>query len=153
MERMIQNTHDRNSLAIVRGLLRSEVAFQEIFKKYQKGQLRFSDIGHWVDDQGQSLLYNLKEMLKLASSFSEFITVNLTSRAALLDIGDVIILRFEIGSTQFVDVPAIIRDFGFDPSGLTIPVKLWSFQLIPLSNWAGSGSGIVGGYNATLTEE
>jgi tetratricopeptide (TPR) repeat protein len=62
MERMTQNTHDRNSLAIVRGLLLSEVAFQEIFRKYQKGQLRFSDIGHWVDDQGQSLLYNLKEI-------------------------------------------------------------------------------------------
>ena len=61
MERMTQNTYDRNSLAIVRGLLLSEVAFQDIFRKYQKGQLRFSDIGHWVDDQGQSLLYKLKE--------------------------------------------------------------------------------------------
>ncbi len=52
---------DRNILEIVRGLLISEVAFQEIFKKYKEGRLHFSDIGHWVDDKGQSVLYNLKE--------------------------------------------------------------------------------------------
>ena len=54
-------TRDRNILEIVRGLLLSEVAFREIFKKYKEGRLRFSDIGVWVDDKGQSLLYNLKE--------------------------------------------------------------------------------------------
>ncbi len=52
---------DRNILEIVRGLLFSEVAFQEIFKRYKEGRLHFSDIGPWVDDKGQSLLYNLKE--------------------------------------------------------------------------------------------
>jgi tetratricopeptide (TPR) repeat protein len=52
---------DRNILEIVRGLLFSEVAFQQIFKKYKKGPLHFSDIRLWVDDKGQSLLYNLKE--------------------------------------------------------------------------------------------
>ena len=52
---------DRNILEIVRGLLFSEVAFQEIFKKYKEGRLHFSDIGRWVDDKGQSPLYNLKE--------------------------------------------------------------------------------------------
>lgn len=43
------------------GLLHSQVFFLEIFKKYREGQLRFSDVGSWVDDRGQSLLYNLKE--------------------------------------------------------------------------------------------
>ena len=61
MKRKNQGTRDRNLLEMVRGLLLSEVAFQEIFKKYKKGQLHFSDIGNWVDDKGQSLLYNLKE--------------------------------------------------------------------------------------------
>jgi tetratricopeptide (TPR) repeat protein len=61
MEKKFQVTHDRNILEIVRGLLLSEVAFQEIFKKYKEGCLRFSDIGVWIDDKGQSLLYNLKE--------------------------------------------------------------------------------------------
>ncbi len=61
VEKMAQMTQDRNILEIVRDLLRSEAAFQEIFKKYKEGRLRFSDIGPWVDDKGQSLLYNLKE--------------------------------------------------------------------------------------------
>jgi tetratricopeptide (TPR) repeat protein len=61
MEKKSQVTRDRNIIEIVRGLLLSEVAFQEIFKKYKVGRLRFPDIGVWVDDKGQSLLYNLKE--------------------------------------------------------------------------------------------
>ncbi len=61
MEKEAQVTHDRNILEIVRGLLLSEVAFREILKKYTEGRLRFADIGTWVDDKGQSLLYNLKE--------------------------------------------------------------------------------------------
>jgi tetratricopeptide (TPR) repeat protein len=61
MEKKSQVTRDRNILEIVRGLLLSEVAFREIFEKHREGRLRFSDIGPWVDDKGQSLLYNLKE--------------------------------------------------------------------------------------------
>jgi hypothetical protein len=61
MERKNHGSRDRNILAMVRGLLLSEIAFQEISKKYKEGQLRFSDIGNWVDDKGQSLLYDLKE--------------------------------------------------------------------------------------------
>jgi len=61
MEKKSQVTRDRNILEIIRGLLLSEVAFQEIFEKHKEGRLHFSDIGIWVDDKGQSLLYNLKE--------------------------------------------------------------------------------------------
>jgi len=61
MERKSQAKRNRDILDIVRGLLFSEVAFQEIFKKYKKGRLRFSDIGIWIDDKGKSFLYNLKE--------------------------------------------------------------------------------------------
>jgi len=49
-------------LELVRELLISEVAFQELFKKYRHGKLRFSDIASWVDDQGHSLLFRLKEL-------------------------------------------------------------------------------------------
>jgi tetratricopeptide (TPR) repeat protein len=54
---------DRNVylLEMVRELLLSEVAFQEIARKYKKDHLRFTDVGNLVDDQGQSILYNLKE--------------------------------------------------------------------------------------------
>ena len=61
MKRKSQRTQDRNILEMVRGLLLSEAAFQEIFKKYKAGQLHFSDIGNWADDKDKSLLYNLKE--------------------------------------------------------------------------------------------
>lgn len=63
-EKMGRQNHlirDRNLLEIVRGFLYSQVSFQEIFKKYRKGRLRFLDIQIWVDDKGQSPLYNLKE--------------------------------------------------------------------------------------------
>lgn len=52
---------DRGILEIVRGLLLSEVAFREIYKKFKGGRLHFTDIEAWVDDKGKSLLYNLKE--------------------------------------------------------------------------------------------
>ena len=60
---------DRNRLEIVRGLLLSEAAFQEIYKKYKEGRLRFSDIRVWVDDKGQTLLYNLKEQSHSSSRY------------------------------------------------------------------------------------
>ena len=61
MKKETQRNRDKDLLEMVRGLFVSEVAFQEIFKKYKEGHLRFSDIGKWVDERGQSLLYNLKE--------------------------------------------------------------------------------------------
>jgi tetratricopeptide (TPR) repeat protein len=61
MKKEIIENRTRNLLEMVRRLLLAEVAFQEIFKKHKEGNLRFSDIGQWVDDGGQSLLYNLKE--------------------------------------------------------------------------------------------
>ncbi len=56
-----QLMRDRNLLEIVRGLLQTQIIFQDIFEKYRRGRLRFSDIQNWVDDKGQSPLYNLKE--------------------------------------------------------------------------------------------
>jgi len=65
MKKEIIENRNRNLLEMVRRLLLAEVAFQEIFKKYKEGKLRFSDIGNWVDDRRQSLLYNLKEQSHL----------------------------------------------------------------------------------------
>jgi tetratricopeptide (TPR) repeat protein len=61
MKKENERIRDQRLLEIVRGLLLSEVAFQEIFKKYKQRRLRFSDIEHWVDDKGQNLFYGLKE--------------------------------------------------------------------------------------------
>ena len=61
MKKENSKNRNRNLLEMVRRLLLAETAFQEIFKKYEEGKLRFADIGNWVDERGQSLLYNLKE--------------------------------------------------------------------------------------------
>ncbi|MBM4306075.1 MAG: tetratricopeptide repeat protein [Deltaproteobacteria bacterium] len=61
MERKKYMLRDRSLLEVVQGLLHSQVVFQDIFKKYRKGKLCFADIENWVDDRGQSPLYNLKE--------------------------------------------------------------------------------------------
>ncbi|OGP53322.1 MAG: hypothetical protein A2162_09615 [Deltaproteobacteria bacterium RBG_13_52_11b] len=61
MEGSLQGNRDRIILEIVKLLLRSEVAFQEIFSRYGEGRIRFSAVEHWVDDKGRSLLFNLKE--------------------------------------------------------------------------------------------
>jgi len=61
MKKEIIKNRNRDLLEMVRRLLLAEAAFQEIFQKYKEAKLRFSDIGNWVDDRGQSLLYNLKE--------------------------------------------------------------------------------------------
>ena len=61
MERKAQRLLDRKILEMIRGLFLAQIAFREIFKKYKKNQLHFSDIEGWVDDRGQSLLYVLKE--------------------------------------------------------------------------------------------
>ncbi len=61
MERKAQRLRDRKILEIIRGLFLAQIAFQEIFNKYRKGQLHFTDIEQLVDDRGQSLLYLLKE--------------------------------------------------------------------------------------------
>lgn len=57
----MDESRNRRILEIVREFLLSELGFQEIYKKYKEGHLRFQDIGNWVDDKGQTLLYNLKE--------------------------------------------------------------------------------------------
>ena len=61
MKKENSENRNKNLLEMVRRLLLAEVAFQEIYRKYKEGKLRFSDIGDWVNDKGQSPLYNLKE--------------------------------------------------------------------------------------------
>jgi hypothetical protein len=94
----------------------------------------------------------LAEMLKLASSYAEFCEMNLTNRAMLRDVGDFVKLNVQIGSTQFVDVPAMVRELSYDPKGM-LPVRVWSMQMVPFSGWAPGYAGIVGGSTAVITQE
>lgn len=99
------------------------------------------------------VILQLKEMLKMASGYSEFIDAVLTPRSVKKELGDFVKINVTIGSTQFTDVPAMIREIGYDPNGLRVPVKLWSFQMLPYPAYSPSYSGIVGGSTATITEE
>jgi hypothetical protein len=55
-------SRERKIVEMVTGLMLSEVSFQDLLKKYRGHSLRFSDVGTWVDDKGQSVLYGLKEI-------------------------------------------------------------------------------------------
>jgi hypothetical protein len=95
----------------------------------------------------------LVEILRLASSALEIVDVNLTWRALLKDIGDFVYIDVKIGSAIFNNVPAMIREIGYDPQGIKIPVKLWSMMMVPFSGYEPGFSGTVGGYNATIVAE
>lgn len=95
----------------------------------------------------------VQEILKLASASIETIVTALTWRALLVDIGDFVSLRVSIGSTIFDSVPAMVRDVGYDPSGLKVVVKLWSMAMAPFPGYVPGYSGTVGGYSATIVEE
>lgn len=95
----------------------------------------------------------VKEILKLASSYLEVIETSLTWRSTLKDIGDFVQLNVSIGGLVMTDVPAMIRDIGYDPEGLKIPVKLWSFMMCPFSGYTPGYAGTTGGSTATITEE
>jgi hypothetical protein len=99
------------------------------------------------------VISQLTEMLKLASSYSEFIEMTLTPRAILKDIGDFVLINVKMGATVFENVPAQIRSIGYDPKGLRVPVKVWSFQMVPFPGYAPTHPGIVGGSTATITAE
>lgn len=95
----------------------------------------------------------VKEIIRIASATIEVLDGSLTWRALLLDIGDFVKINVDIQSTQYVDVPALIRDIGYDPAGMTVPIKLWSFQMLPFPGYAPGYSGTVGGSSATIVEE
>ena len=102
--------------------------------------------------ESADVVNQLKEILKIASSGYEHVVCDLTWRAMLLDIGDFVFLNVNIGSTVFENVPCLIREIGYDPEGIKIPVKLWSTQLLPFGSYPGVPNA-VGGESVTITEE
>lgn len=99
------------------------------------------------------VIYYLQEIIKLASSGIETIIVNLTWRSTLKDISEFIKIDVKIGSSQFDNVPCMIREIGYDPAGLKLPVKLWCMTMVPFPGYTPGYAGTVGGYNATIDEE
>lgn len=103
--------------------------------------------------QANAVILQTKEMLKLASGYAEFIEMTLTPRAALKELGDFVSVNVTMGATVLENVPAMIRDIGYDPAGLRIPVRVWSFQMIDFPGYSPGYAGMVGGAGAVITEE
>lgn len=101
----------------------------------------------------QDVIRQLKEYIKIASAGLELIEVTLTPRALLKELGEFVLINVNFGATMFTNVPAMIRDIGYEAKGLRIPVKLWSFQMLNFTGHMPSYNGIVGGSDATITEE
>jgi len=97
----------------------------------------------------------IKEILRIASGTAELIDFKSTARHLLRDIGDFLKVSVEIGATVYDNVPMMIREIGYG-SDLKLPMKLWSFQMIPFGNpsgWNPGYAGIVAGDTATISEE
>lgn len=126
----------RNSLAIsqINKEISKKVVFPNLYEK-------------------STVILQLIEMIKLASGYSEFIEITLTPRAVLRDIGDFVLINVNMGSVIFENVPAMIRDISYDPNGLRVPVRLWSFQMLNFPGYSPGYSGMVGGSTAVITEE
>lgn len=99
------------------------------------------------------VINQLIETLKITSAYFENLDVTLTWRSMLLDIGDFVKLNVKIQSTQFENVPALIREVGYDPEGIKIPMRLWSCQLLPFPGYTPGYAGTVGGSTATIDVE
>lgn len=97
--------------------------------------------------------YQLIEILRLASCYLEKLECNMTWRGVLLDLGEFVSVNVKIQGTQYSDVPAMIREIGYDPEGIKIPITLMSFQMVPFPGNTPGYNGITGGYAAAITEE
>ena len=103
--------------------------------------------------EDQVVRYQLLETLRLASATFEVISLTLTWRAMLLDVGDFVLLAVKVGGTLYDNVPCMIRSIGYDPAGLKLPITVWSFQMVPFPGYEPGFAGTVGGYQATITQE
>lgn len=138
---------DRNENAKNSGVYRNQAAISQTGRTVSK-RIVFPNL---YDDAQVGL--QVQEILKLASALFETITLETTWRALLLDIGSFLMLDVEIGSTHFTNVPCLIRDIGYNPAGLKIPLRVWSFQICPFPGYTPGYAGTVGGSSATITLE
>jgi hypothetical protein len=129
------------------GIYRNSAAITQIGKEISK-KLVFPNLY-----KQNTVIDQLMEILKIASATIEIVNLNLTWRSLLTDIGQFCYLDVKIGSSNYDLVPCMIREIGYDPQGLKIQAKLWSFQMCPFDGWEPGYAGIVGGFDATIIEE
>lgn len=108
------------------------------------------------------VLDNLQEILRLVP-YIEYIECSVTPRSVLLELGDNIGLRINIGGFNLMDkygvvyndmVTGIIRNIGFDPSGMAIPIKVWMLQMVSFpGSLKNDVTGKISGYNIVITKD
>lgn len=94
-----------------------------------------------------------KEVIKFTSTTIEYLEYSATWRSMLLEIGDFIAVNVTIGSVTFESVPAMIREIGYNPKGVSIPIKCVGLQLFPFGTWNPGYQGIVSGQNKVIDKE
>ena len=100
-----------------------------------------------------TVIDQLTEIIKMTSALTEYVDLELTWRSMLLDIGDFVKINVNIDGAVFTNVPALVRDIGYDPDGIKISARLWSFQMIEFTGYTPGYSGVVGGQFATIVPE
>lgn len=138
---------DTNENSRKTAIYHNAAAISQAGKKISK-QIQFPNLYVEAD-----VINQLTEILRLASSYLETVDVNLTWRFLLKDIGEFVRIDVKIGSSIFENVPAMVRDIGYDPQGVKIPMKLWSMMMVPFPGWTPGYPGTVGGYAATIDAE
>jgi hypothetical protein len=128
-------------------IYKNDGSITQLGKKISK-QISFPNL--YIESDAE---YQLIEILRLASAMIELIPCTFTWRSLLRDIGDFAKLNVEIGGAVFQDVPAMIREIGYDPKGISIPVLMWSFAMCPYPGYTPGYAGTKGGYNATIDIE
>lgn len=108
------------------------------------------------------VIENMTEILRLVP-YVEFIECTLTPRSIALELGQQIGLKLSIGGFNLVDkfgvvyndiVTGIVRNIGFDPQGMSIPVKIWMLQMVSFpGSLKNDVVGKIAGYNIPITKD
>lgn len=128
-------------------VFKNQAAIAQIGKAISK-QITFPNLF-----QADVVAAQVKEILKIASASHEIADFTATWRSSLKDVGDIVKLNIDIGSIKYENVPAMIREIGYDPVGMKLPIKAWVLQMCPASVSSTTEPGTVGGYAATIEQE
>ena len=138
---------DINESSRLTGVYRNQASIDQVGKAISK-RIAFPNLYFASDVETQ-----LIEIIKLASCMFETINCGLTWRSFLRDVGDFVKIDVNIGSSKFDQVIGMVRDLGYDPKGISIPVKIWSLSMCPFPGYTPGYAGTVGGYNSTIVLE
>lgn len=160
---LVPQIDDRNNFNRMRATYaflpdRQENAF---LTKYYRNQAAINQAGRIITKVlvypnlyiEQDVVNQAIETFKIISGYREVIVMNLTNRAILKELGEFVRLDIDIGSTKLQSIPCQVREISYSPDGLKLPVKLWSFAMLPFGSWNPGFAGIVGGESATITAE